>query len=70
MEEKKQKKREIKFSPPDIGKQEIDNVVRVLQSGWITTGPETKKFERNIAAYCNTAKAVCLNSATACLEEQ
>ena len=68
MEEKNLKKREIKFSPPDIGQLEIDNVVRVLQSGWITTGPETKKFERNIAAYCNTAKAVCLNSATACLE--
>ncbi len=39
-----------------------------LLSGWITTGPRTKELERQIAAFCNTEKAVCLNSATACLE--
>ena len=39
-----------------------------LRSGWITTGPRTKEFERKIAAYCGTAKAVCLSSATACME--
>lgn len=58
----------IPFSPPDITDDEINNVVEVLKSGWITTGPRTKEFERRIAKYCNTEKAVCLNSATACLE--
>lgn len=58
----------IKFSPPDITQAEIDEVVDALRSGWITTGPKTKEFERQIAAYCHTPKAVCLNSATAGLE--
>ena len=58
----------IKFSPPDIGQAEIDEVVDTLRSGWITTGPKTKEFERRIAAFCGTSKAVCLNSATAGLE--
>ena len=39
-----------------------------LKSGWITTGPKTKLFEQRIAAYCRTSRAVCLNSATACME--
>lgn len=64
MEEKKN----IPFSPPDMTQAEIDAVTEVLRSGWITTGPKTKEFEREIAAYCGTEKAVCLNSATACLE--
>ena len=58
----------IPFSPPDISQLEIDNVIEVLKSGWITTGPKTKEFESKIAEYCNTEKAVCLNSATAALE--
>lgn len=58
----------IPFSPPDITEQEINAVSEALRSGWITTGPKTKLFEQKIAAYCNTPKAVCLNSATACLE--
>ncbi len=58
----------IKFSPPDISQAEIDEVVDSLRSGWITTGPKTKEFERRIAAFCGTSKAVCLNSATAGLE--
>ena len=58
----------IKFSPPGITQAEIDEVVDALRSGWITTGPKTKEFERQIAAYCHTPKAVCLNSATAGLE--
>ncbi|HAT4283867.1 TPA: DegT/DnrJ/EryC1/StrS family aminotransferase [Clostridium perfringens] len=58
----------IPFSPPDITDLEINNVVKVLKSGWITTGPMTKKFEKEIAKYCGTSKAVCLNSATAALE--
>lgn len=62
------KERSISFSPPDIGQSEIDEVVQVLKSGWITTGPKTKLFESQIAAYCGTKKAVCLNSATAGLE--
>ena len=60
--------RKIPFSPPDITEEEIGLVTEVLRSGWITTGPRTKEFERQIAAYCGTARAVCLNSATAALE--
>ena len=59
---------QIKFSPPDIGEQEINEVVDTLRSGWITTGPKTKAFERQLAAYCGTQRAVCLNSATAAAE--
>ena len=58
----------ISFSPPDITEQEIQEVAEALRSGWITTGPRTKEFERLIAEYCHTEKAVCLNSATACME--
>ena len=58
----------ILFSPPDITQMEIDEVVDTLKSGWITTGPKTKKFENQIAQYCHTSKAVCLNSQTACAE--
>ncbi|MDM0662780.1 DegT/DnrJ/EryC1/StrS family aminotransferase [Clostridium perfringens] len=58
----------IPFSPPDITELEINNVIEVLKSGWITTGPKTKRFEAEIAKYCGTSRAVCLNSATAALE--
>ena len=58
----------IKFSPPDITQEEIDEVVDTLKSGWITTGPKTKLFEKKIAEYCRVERAVCLNSATAGLE--
>ncbi len=58
----------IPFSPPDISEEEILEVVDTLKSGWITTGPKTKKFESEIALTCGTNKAVCLNSATAGLE--
>ena len=61
-------KMNILFSPPDITEEEIEEVVDTLKSGWITTGPKTKLFEQNIAKFCNTSKAVCLNSATACAE--
>lgn len=60
--------RVIKFSPPDITDKEIEFVVAALKSGWITTGPKTKQFEQEIARYCHTECAVCLNSATAALE--
>ena len=60
--------RKIPFSPPDVGADEINEIVKAVQSGWITTGPKTKLFEKKIADYCNVDKAVCLNSATACLE--
>ena len=62
------KKLEIPFSPPDITEEEIKEVVDTLKSGWITTGPKTKLFEKQIAEFCHTSKAVCLNSATACME--
>ncbi|MCI7401857.1 MAG: DegT/DnrJ/EryC1/StrS family aminotransferase [Christensenella sp.] len=58
----------IPFSPPDISEEEINAVADTLRSGWITTGPKTKEFEKQIASYCGTNKAVCLNSATAGLE--
>ncbi len=58
----------IPFSPPDITEQEAQEVSAALLSGWITTGPRTKEFERQIAAYCESNMAVCQNSATACLE--
>ena len=55
------KQRQISFSPPDISEEEINEVRQALRSGWITTGPRTKEFEQEIAAYCHTEKAVCLN---------
>ena len=60
--------RTIPFSPPDITEEEINEVCDTLRSGWITTGPKTKQFEREIASYCGTDRAVCLNSATAAME--
>ena len=60
--------RNVPFSPPDMSEAEIEQVAEALRSGWITTGPKTKEFERQIAAYVGTKKAVCLNSATAALE--
>ena len=62
------KLRNIPFSPPDMSEAEIAEVADALRSGWITTGPKTKEFERQIAAYVGTKKAVCLNSATAAME--
>ena len=62
------KKLNIPFSPPDIGDKETEQVVEVLRSGWITTGPKTKELERRLAEYVGTNKVVCLNSATAALE--
>ena len=50
--------RNIPFSPPDMSDEEIKEVVDTLRSGWITTGPKTKEFERQIAAYCHTDKAL------------
>ena len=58
----------IPFSPPDITEAEINEVCEALRSGWITTGPRTKELERQVAAYCGTERAVCLNSQTACAE--
>ena len=58
----------IPFSPPDITEQEIQAVADALRSGWITTGPRTKELERQVAAFCGTNRAVCLNSQTACAE--
>lgn len=58
----------IPFSPPRIDDAIIEEVVKTLKSGWITTGPRTKEFERLIAEYCGCPKTVCLNSATAGLE--
>lgn len=58
----------IPFSPPDLSQDEINEVIDTLKSGWITTGPKTKKFENEITKYCNSDKTVCLSSATASIE--
>ena len=58
----------IPFSPPHIDQEIIDAVVDTLKSGWITTGPKTKLFEKKITAFCGNKSTLCLNSATAGLE--
>jgi len=58
----------IPFSPPDISETEIENVISALKSGWITTGPKTKEFEKKITEYCGCEKTVCLSAATTALE--
>ena len=58
----------IQFSPPDMTELEIEEVTEVLRSGWITTGPKTKKLEQQISDYCQVNQSVCLNSQTACAE--
>jgi dTDP-4-amino-4,6-dideoxygalactose transaminase len=58
----------IPFSPPHIDQAIIDEVVDTLKSGWITTGPKTKRFEKELSAYCGNPVTLCLNSATAGLE--
>ncbi|WP_461611074.1 DegT/DnrJ/EryC1/StrS family aminotransferase [Cytobacillus kochii] len=60
--------RNIPFSPPDITDAEIEEVIKAMKSGWITTGPRTKELEKRIAEYVGVNKAVCLNSATASME--
>lgn len=62
------KLRNIPFSPPDMTEEEAKLASEAILSGWITTGPKTKEFERQIAEYVGTQKAVCLNSATAAME--
>ncbi|MBE6564072.1 MAG: DegT/DnrJ/EryC1/StrS family aminotransferase [Ruminococcaceae bacterium] len=61
-------KKNIPFSPPDISELEIAEIAEVLRSGWITTGPRTKRLEKNLAEYVQSASCVCLNSQTACAE--
>lgn len=58
----------IPFSPPDISETEIQEVISALKSGWITTGPKTKEFERQIKEYIGVDGCACLNSATAAME--
>ncbi len=58
----------IPFSPPHIDQKIIDEVTKVLKSGWITTGPRTKLFEKELTKYCGNKNTLCLNSATAGLE--
>src|SRR5688500_8787241 len=58
----------IPFSPPHIPQKAIEEVIKVLESGWITTGPRTKAIEKNLSVYCGNEATLCLNSATAGLE--
>ncbi len=58
----------IPFSPPRIDRLILDEVADTLRSGWITTGPKTKLFERNLTAYCGNRATICLNSGTAGME--
>ncbi len=60
--------RKVSFSPPDISEIEINEVIDTLKSGWITTGPKTKRFEQLLADFCNTKRVATLNSATAAME--
>ena len=60
--------RRVSFSPPDITQAEIDEVVDTLKSGWITTGPKTKEFERELAAFTGADRVASFSSATAALE--
>lgn len=66
------KRMNIPFSPPDISEMEIEEVCNALRSGWITTGPRTKKLEKLLAEYVGVSteapNCVCLNSQTACGE--
>ena len=62
------KLKNIPFSPPDMTEAEAKLAAEAILSGWITTGPKTKEFEKKIAEYVGTNKAVCLNSATAAME--
>ena len=62
------KLRNIPFSPPDMTEAEVKEVREAILSGWITTGPRTKKLEQQISEYVHTDKTVCLNSATAAME--
>ena len=62
------KLKNIAFSPPDMGEEEIHEVVETLRSGWITTGPKTQAFELLISSRIGTSQVVCLNSATSCME--
>ena len=62
------KLRNISFSPPHLTEEEAKEVREAILSGWITTGPRTKKLEQQISEYVHTDKSVCLNSATACME--
>ena len=62
------KLRNIPFSPPDMTEQEVQEVKEAILSGWITTGPRTKKLEQQISDFVHADKTVCLNSATACME--
>ena len=61
-------KRSISFSPPDISEDEINEVAETLRSGWITTGPRVKEFEKRLSEYYHTRRTVCLSSATAAEE--
>ena len=58
----------VPFSPPDISELEIEQVIQVLRSGWITTGPRTAAFEKKISDYCGTTHTICMNSATSAME--
>ena len=62
------KLRNIPFSPPDMTEAEAKEVREAILSGWITTGPRTKKLEQEISEFVHTDKTVCLNSATAAME--
>ena len=62
------KQKNIPFSPPDMSLLEVEEVKEAILSGWITTGPRTKEFERRISEYVGTNKTVCLNSATAAMK--
>src|SRR4051812_1293218 len=58
----------IPFAPPRIDDEICNAVIETLRSGWITTGPKTKEFEKKLTGYCGNKATLCLSSATAGLE--
>lgn len=62
------KLRNVPFSPPDMTEREAEEIKNAIMSGWITTGPRTKKLEKLISEYVHTEQTVCLNSATSAME--
>ncbi len=64
---RRMRRRKLHFARPDVGQAEFDAVQRVLQSGWLTSGPETQRFEEEFARAVGAKEAVAVNSCTAAL---
>jgi perosamine synthetase len=61
-------KHQVRYFLPDLGPDEISEVVDTLRSGWLTTGPKAQRFEREFAEYVGAKHALATNSGTAALQ--